>query len=91
MHLSPLDLLTLYDSDQDVIRCLIRRPQLTAAEISKMTQIPLGELNDVLSRLLKKARVRETSKNGSPTFAVQYETPKRQSKASTSLLDSLFG
>ena len=91
MHLSPIDMLSLYESDQDVIRCLIRRPQLTAAEISRITKIPISEINDVLGRLLQKSRVAKGSRNGNEIFSVQYESKKRAARGATTLLDSLFG
>ncbi len=91
MHLSPLDMLTLVGTDQDVIRCLIRRPQSTAAEISKVTKIPVSELNEILERLLHKSRVSRSSASGKPRFSVRYENGRRKPTDKPSLLDSLFG
>lgn len=92
MQLSPLDLLTFYDSEQDVIRCLIRRPKLTAVEISKFTKIPLNELESVLNKLVKGARLSTDTADGNQIFSVAYAKGTNHKKAGgPSLLDSLFG
>lgn len=93
--LSPLDLLQIPDKEQDVIRCLVRQPQLTAQEIASRTQIPLHELKELLLLMVKKAQLHKTTKDNEDVFHVSIGGDEKKSKvngnASKSLLDSLFG
>lgn len=95
MQLSPLDLLTFYDSEQDVIRCLIRRPRLTAREISTFTKIPLTELESILNRLVKGSKLTEEADNDKQIFSIAYANgttqPSQPTTKGNSLLDTLFG
>ena len=88
--LSPLDLLAVPSNEQDVIRCLSRRPDLTKKEIASFTKIPLDELDSLLEGMLRSARLTQDDKN---RFQVSYSknrtSPQRGAK--TGLLDSLFG
>ena len=47
--LSPLDLLSVSNNEQTILRCLTRRPNLTAKEIGKFTKIPLDQLETLLN------------------------------------------
>jgi hypothetical protein len=90
---SPLDLLTVSDFEQDVIRCLVRKPHQTMVEIAQRTTIPLGKLNQLLGKMVRESRVAEERRNGENHFSVSLSKkpatlPRRS--ASTSLLDSLF-
>lgn len=86
---SPLDLLTVSDSEQDVIRCLVRRPQLTAVEIARFTKIPLKELNTLLEEMVRDARL---SRDGDSKFEVKLgrEKPAKSERTSGGLLSALF-
>jgi hypothetical protein len=91
--LSPLDLLSLPSTQQDVIRCLVRRPQLTAAEIARWTEIPLGELKELLNQMVREARLTQQMSDGEPIFDVSLGRPaqRKQDGPASNLLDSLFG
>ncbi len=86
---SALDLLTFSTHEQDVIRCLVRRPRLTAPEIAQFTKIPLEQLESVLSKMVSDARLTQENGAGDVRFAVgrHSERPKR---GGNGLLDSLF-
>lgn len=86
--LSPLDLLTVSCDEQDVIRCLVRRPHLTAVEIAKYTRIPMAELDALLSTMVQQTRLVLDDQN---KFQVLLGKETRQRTDRTGLLDSLFG
>lgn len=93
--LSPLDLLQVSDREQDVIRCLVRYPQLTAQEISSRTQIPLKEIGELLLHMVKETQLSKLTKDDRDVFQVSIgESNKKNTARSNSgnnLLDSLFG
>lgn len=86
--LSPLDLLTVSNHEQDVIRCLVRRPRLTAVEIAKFTKIPMTELEGLLNTMVKEARLILDDQN---KFQVLLGKENKQKADRSGLLDSLFG
>ncbi len=88
--LSPLDLLTVTDNEQDVIRCLIRRPHLTAVEIAKFTKIPLADLERLLSTMVQEARLILDDQNKFQVLMGK-ENKQKTGRSGTGLLDSLFG
>ncbi|MCB0056961.1 MAG: hypothetical protein KDE45_08050 [Caldilineaceae bacterium] len=87
--MSPLDLLSVSGHEQDIIRCLVRRPRLTMHEIAKFTQIPLEELERLLNSMVRDARL---TRDSDSTFQVPLggKTPRRENNG-TSLLGTLFG
>ena len=91
---SPLDLLTVSSSEQDVIRCLVRKPQLTALEISGFTKIPLKELENLLKQMVSDARVVQLTQNETVCFEVSFGqnkgSGKNSGKKGSSVLDMLF-
>ena len=89
---SPLDLLTVSSSEQDVIRCLVRKPQLTALEISGLTKIPLKELETLLKQMVSDARVVQLTRNEAVCFEVSFSkgSGKNNGKKGSSVLDMLF-
>lgn len=89
--LSPLDLLTVTDNEQDVIRCLVRRPCLTAVEIAKFTKIPLADLEGLLSTMVQEARLILDDQNKFQVLMGKKENKQKPGRAGTGLLDSLFG
>lgn len=88
--LMPLDLLSMSHREQDVIRCLTRRPRLTAGEIAGATKIPLAELEDILGQMVQAARLVQEQADGQSRFAVAFGRSK-PARSSGGLLDSLFG
>jgi hypothetical protein len=85
---SPLDLLTVSSHEQDVIRCLVRRPRLTAVEIAKFTKIPITELETLLNTMVQEARLMLDDQN---KFQVLLGKENKQKPDRSGLLDSLFG
>ena len=88
--LSPLDLLTVSENEQDIIRCLVRHPRLTSCEIAKITKIPLEELDRLLKVMVKNAHLTQDDQN---KFQVLIGQDKKQksSQNGSGLLDTLFG
>ena len=85
--ISPLDLLTVSDHEQDVIRCLVRHPELTVGEISKFTQIPIKELEKLLGHMVKESQLIRDDKE---RFQVSYGNKKEPKQKGSTLLDNLF-
>jgi hypothetical protein len=85
---SPLDLLAVSSNEQDVIRCLVRRPCLTAVEIAKFTKIPMAELEELLNTMVREARLILDDQD---KFQVLLKKDFKQKSDRPSLLDSLFG
>jgi hypothetical protein len=85
---SPLDLLAVSSNEQDVIRCLVRRPCLTAVEIAKFTKIPMAELEELLNTMVREARLILDDQD---KFQVLLNKDFKQKSDRPSLLDSLFG
>ncbi|MGB1249033.1 MAG: hypothetical protein ACPG8W_00255 [Candidatus Promineifilaceae bacterium] len=91
MLLSPLDLLQVSASEQDVIRCLVRRPFQTKREIARRTRIPLRELDQVLSQMVRSAKLilhDESELRYSVQISPKGNTPRK--RPSGGLLDSFF-
>lgn len=86
---SPLDFLSVPSNEQDIIRCLVRRPALTTKEIAKFTKLPLDELERLLNSMVKNAQLTRDDEN---RFQVSYgkSNQPKQEKSKPSLLDSLF-
>ena len=91
--LNALDLLQIPGKEQDVIRCLVRHPQLTAQETSSRTQIPLREIKELLLKMVTKEQISKLTKDNEDVFQVFIGAREtKQSPATGSgLLDSLFG
>lgn len=88
-YLSPIDMLTMSSIEQDVIRCLIKNPKLTASEIADVVKVAITELEVVLRDMVSDERLVEEAINGQQAFAVRF---KRDPKPTTSsLLTDLFG
>lgn len=70
--LSPLDMLDMPDVEQYILRCLNRRPGLTAAEIATATKLPMGEVEPVLRRMISRSQVVEQLQEEKRTFSVRF-------------------
>lgn len=86
--LSPLDLLAVSSQEQDVIRCLVRRPRLTLQEIAGFTRIPMDELERVVNKMVRESRLNKDTESKFNVL-LQNEKPNRE-RAGSGLLDSLF-
>ncbi|MBK8989868.1 MAG: hypothetical protein IPM39_28035 [Chloroflexi bacterium] len=86
--MSPLDLLTVSNHEQDVIRCLIRRPRLTLQEIAGFTKIPVDKLEGIVNSMVQESRL---DKDGDSKFQVLLNNRgAKQERAGSGLLESLF-
>lgn len=90
--LSPLDLLSAASNEQDVIRCLIRQPFLTALEISRRLRMPIEETENLLRQMVQNAQLKSQENNGQTQFSVPLGREKNNTgREKNSLLNSLFG
>jgi hypothetical protein len=90
--LVPLDLLSVSTVEQDIIRCLIRKPYLTALEIANLTKIPLDELEALLRQMVGDSHLAQQDKDGRHTFMVAFgrENGAKRERAGNNLLGALF-
>ena len=70
--LSPLDMLDMPDAEQYILRCLNRRPGLTAAEIALATKLPINEVESTLTRMVNRAQLVEQLQDEKRTFSVRF-------------------
>ncbi len=77
-QLSTLDLLSLGDDEQEIVRCLIQQPGLTLAEIAQRTRISSDRLEAVLSRMLQMKRLVEQLKDRQRIFSVRFTREMRR-------------
>lgn len=89
-NISALDLLTVPAMEQDILRCLIRTPEMTAKQIAKRLRRPLTEVEGTLREMEGQSRLTSVEESGQLIFKVPL-TSNRTQKRSTNLLDSLFG
>lgn len=89
--LSPLDLLSVPAVEQDIIRCLVRQPKLTAEEIAGRTKIPLEELANLLKQMVGDARLVQQVDAGQTLFRVAISRSQSPERGANALLDNLFG
>lgn len=75
---SPLDLLSMSDKEQDILRCISKQSDLTLPEIVEATQIPTAELEELLDQLIHESRVVEQLKDNKRTFSVRFSKSHRR-------------
>lgn len=85
--LSPLDLLTLSNEEQLIVRCLNQRPHLTAAQIAEATRIGLPQLELVLGHMVREARLEKQLHPEPATFAVRFAREKPKVRHAVSLFE----
>ena len=77
--LSALDLLSMPDNEQLILRCLNKQPQLTVLEIAAVTRLPIEELEIALEQMVGRAQLVEQLRDGKRTFSVRFSRqPARQ-------------
>jgi hypothetical protein len=81
--------LTVPALEQDIIRCLIRTPLLTAQQIAGRLRQPLTEIENTLRSMEGNERLTRSESSGETQFQVPLKNDR--SRRSTNLLDSLFG
>ncbi len=87
---SALDLLSLSDHEQEIIRCLIRQPALTFGEIAAQTQLPPDNLEPILAHMLQERQLTQETRDGQQTFSVQFgqePTKRRIRNISPAIID----
>lgn len=72
MPLSPLDLLFANDDEQQIISCLTKRPQLTAAEIAERARLPLDSVERCVDQLVGEEKLVEQFRDGRRVISVRY-------------------
>ena len=76
--LSPLDLLSLDSTEQLVLRCLTKTPQLTVMDVSLQTALPRVEVEAALHELLKAQKVVEQLQNGERVFSTRFKFQRKR-------------
>lgn len=89
-RLFALDLLSMSDTDQQVLRCLSRQPGQTIDEIGSATDIPIEELEDVLSQMVSASRLVEQLKDGKRIFSVRFGRAETNVRNMPSSLMAIF-
>ena len=75
---SALDLLSMPDSEQQILRCLSQHPQLTIVEISAITKLSVKDLETTLDRLVHESRLNEQLRDGQRAFSVHFSREMRR-------------
>lgn len=75
--ISPIDLLAMSSAEQILLRCLIKRPQLTIFALAAQSQMDLTEVERVLDGLLRQNRIVEQLRGGKRLFSTRFQF-KRQ-------------
>lgn len=73
MAISALDLLSMSDNEQTILRCLSKRPRLTVVEVATITKLPADEVEKTLEQMVKASQLVEQLTNGKRTFAVRFK------------------
>jgi hypothetical protein len=76
--LSPVDLLLMPPTEQTILRCLTRTPQITSLELSQHTNVPLQEVDMAIGNLLRKSHIIEQLQDGKRVLSARFQF-KRQS------------
>lgn len=71
---SPLDILLASDTEQIIIRCLTKTPQLTLSEIAEQTRLPLETVEPLIYEMMEGNRVIEQLIGERRTFSVRFST-----------------
>ncbi len=88
---SALDLLSMSDTEQRILRCLNQRPQLTLLEISAATQLPIQDVEVTLEHMLREARLVDQLRDGQRVFSVHFSRePSRPARNLSDNFLSLF-
>src|SRR6185503_12671231 len=70
--LSALDLLSVSDAEQAILRCLNRQPQLLAPDIKAVTGLASDELETTLSQMVQKGLLVEQLVSEQRKFSVRF-------------------
>lgn len=89
-QLSPLDLLSLSDAEQDIIRHLNRYPTATIGDLATITHLPISSLEIVISNMINAAWLVERYEEGNRGFVVQYRQDVGRSRSKSSSMLDLF-
>jgi hypothetical protein len=89
-QLSPLDLLSLSDAEQDIIRHLNRYPNATISDLAVATHLPINNLETVINKMINSAWLVERYEEGNRWFIVQYRQDTGRSRSKSSSMLDLF-
>lgn len=76
--ISPLDLLTLHDSEQTIVHTLTRQPGQTLSELATKTNIPTHKLEALLRDMVQSGLVVEQLHEGDRRFSVRFSDQRRK-------------
>ena len=76
--LSPFDLLSLDSTEQLVLRCLTKTPQLTVMDVSLTTGLPRVEVEAALHELLKAQKIIEQLQHGERVFSTRFKFQRKR-------------
>lgn len=88
--LSPLDLLSLDDHEQDIVRCLTQQPGLTLDQITTATRLAPPDVEATLLRMVRTSRLVEQLQAGQRTFAVRFAPSRKRMRNAAPALLGLF-
>ena len=72
MPISAVDLLFQSDDDQQIIRCLTRRPAQTLSDIAREIALPLHKVEETVARMLRESKLMQHHIGGQMVFSVHY-------------------
>lgn len=70
--LSPFDLIMMENSEQLILRCLSKQPQLTLSEIAQITNLHIDEVTKIVDQMVRESRLIEQFKKGQRTFSARF-------------------
>jgi hypothetical protein len=88
--LSPLDLLSLSDAEQAIVRHLNRNPKSTLVDLATVTHLPLETLETILRQMINACWLAEYQENGTRFFHIQYRHDVGRTRTKTSSLLNMF-
>lgn len=89
-QLSPLDLLSLSDTEQDIIHHLNRHPKATIGDLAIATHLSINNLELVINKMINSAWLVEHFEAGNRWFTVQYRQDVGRSRSKSSSMLDLF-
>lgn len=85
--ISPLDLLTLPDSEQTIVHTLTRQPSQTLSELAKRANTPPHQLELLLRDMVQSGLVVEQLHQGDRLFSVRFSDQRRKRNLPAAFLD----
>jgi hypothetical protein len=76
--LSALELLTLSEEEQLIVRCLTLQPGSTLGEIAQIVHLSVQELEVHIKSLLQESRLVEQLRDGQRIFSVRFKRERQR-------------